>query len=184
MRGKAADEIFAELSSSEKTELLQRPFWQPVTDAGLSLAEIRQGSFFTKGGQRAVSGGGISYASGRSLVALMLQLEQGRLVDEWSSLELKRLLYATERRIRYASAPALNRAAVYFKSGSLYSCVPEEGFSCRSYRGNQRNYMNSLTVVEEVFGVVKLHYISVVLSNVLKKMQPNPIRPLAPECIS
>ncbi|MEH6610720.1 MAG: hypothetical protein V7696_15240 [Halioglobus sp.] len=169
VNSEAADKIFDELSSREKTELFQRTFWQPVTDAGLSLAEIRQGSFFTKGGQRAVSGGGVSYASGRSLVALMLQLEQGRLVDEWSSLELKRLLYATERRIRYASAPALNGAAVYFKSGSLYSCVPEEGFSCRSYRGNQRNYMNSLTVVEEVFGDVKVHYISVVLSNVLKK---------------
>jgi hypothetical protein len=60
-------------------------------------------------------------------------MEQGRLVDEWSSRQIKRLLYMTERRIRYAYAPVLHDAAVYFKSGSLYSCQKEEGFKCGKY---------------------------------------------------
>ena len=65
----------------------------------------------------------------------LLKMEQGILVDEWSSRALKRLIYMTERRIRYASSPALRDAALYFKSGSLYSCQPEEGFKCGKYKG-------------------------------------------------
>ncbi|RLA46718.1 MAG: hypothetical protein DRR04_05725 [Gammaproteobacteria bacterium] len=37
----------------------------------------------------------------------LVQMEQDELVDEWSSRALKRLLYMTERRIRYASSPVL-----------------------------------------------------------------------------
>jgi len=37
----------------------------------------------------------------------------------------------TQRRIRYASHPALYSYAVYFKSGSLYSCQPEPDFVCK-----------------------------------------------------
>jgi hypothetical protein len=95
-------------------------------------------------------------------------MEQGKLVDAWSSLEIKRLLYLTDRRIRYASSPALSDSAVYFKSGSLYSCKPEAGFVCEKYHGNVKNYMNSLAVVESTGGK-RLHYLSVVLSNVLRK---------------
>jgi hypothetical protein len=96
-------------------------------------------------------------------------MEQGRLVDEWSSRQLKRLLYMTERRIRYASAPALKDAAVYFKSGSLYSCQPEEGFKCGKYKGNKVNYMNSVAIVEQEVEGKKLHYVVIVISNVLRK---------------
>jgi len=96
-------------------------------------------------------------------------MEQGKLVDEWSSREIKLLLYLTDRRIRYASSPALSDAAVFFKSGSLYSCKPEEGFTCEKYRGNRLNYMNSLAVVETTDRKQPLHYVSVVLSNVLRK---------------
>ena len=45
-----------------------------------------------------------SYATARELMRFLLKMEQGKLVDEWSSLELKRLLYITERRIRYGSS--------------------------------------------------------------------------------
>jgi hypothetical protein len=95
-------------------------------------------------------------------------MEQGRLVDAWSSRQLKRLLYMTERRIRYASAAALQDAAVYFKSGSLYKCKEEPGFRCTTYRGNVINYMNSAAIVEQDFGSRKLHYIVIVISNVLR----------------
>jgi hypothetical protein len=96
-------------------------------------------------------------------------MEQGQLVDEWSSRQLKRLLYMTERRIRYASSPELSDAAVYFKSGSLYKCKEEEGFKCTPYHGNVYNYMNSMAIIERENEGVKTHYIAIVISNVLRK---------------
>jgi hypothetical protein len=96
-------------------------------------------------------------------------MEEGRLVDEWSSRQVKRLLYMTEHRIRYASSPALADSAVYFKSGSLYECAPEAGFSCGQYRGNVRNYMNSVAIVESPANKRQLHYVVTLVSNVLRK---------------
>jgi hypothetical protein len=161
--------FFRETPRADLTRLFQLTFWEPVTRNGLDLDEIRQGSFFTRQGKNNVSGGGNSYATARSLMQLMLRMEQGRLVDEWSSLQLKRLLYLTERRIRYASSPALHEAAVFFKSGSLYKCQQEEGFSCKAHHGNLINYMNSVAIVEQEIGGRKLHYIVTVVSNVLRK---------------
>ena len=71
--------------------------------------------------------------------------------------------------IRYASAPALREAAVYFKSGSLYSCKEEPGFTCKAYHGNARNFMNSVAIVEQEIDGVKLHYVVIVISNVLRE---------------
>ena len=161
--------FFDNTPAAEKTALFKQTFWEPVTRNGLSLDQIRQGSFFTREGKRLVAGGGLSYASARSLMQLLLQMEKGQLVDEWSSRALKRLLYMTERRIRYASSPALRDAAVYFKSGSLYSCQPEEGFKCGKYKGNKRNYMNSVAIVEADVGGKRLHYIVTLVSNVLRE---------------
>jgi len=161
--------FFKDTPRAELTRLFQQTFWEPVTRNGLDLSQIRQGSFFTAQGKRNVAGGGNSYATARSLMQLVLKMEQGRWVDEWTSRQLKRLLYMTERRIRYASSPALKDAAVYFKSGSLYSCKPEEGFSCGKYMGNKVNYMNSVAIVEQETGDRKLHYIVIVISNVLRK---------------
>jgi len=161
--------FFQQTSPSELTRLFGQTFREPVTRSGLDPDEIRQGSFFTRQGKKNVSGGGGSYANARSLVLLMLRMEQGRLVDEWSSLQLKRLLYMTERRVRYASSPALNEAAVYFKSGSLYKCKQEKGFSCKAYHGNVINYMSSVAIVEQEVDSGKLHYIAIVMSNVLRK---------------
>ncbi len=96
----------------------------------------------------------------------LLRMEQGRLVDAFSSREMKRLTYMTERRIRYASSPALSDAAVYFKSGSLYKCAP--GSPCRKYRGTVINFMNSVAIVESPAGSRRLYYL-VALSNVLGK---------------
>jgi hypothetical protein len=99
----------------------------------------------------------------------ILLMEQGKLVDIFSSREIKRLLYMTERRIRYASAPALYDSAIYFKSGSLYSCKKEPGFKCKKYHGNVKNYMNSVAIVETPAGVNRLHYLATLISNVLYK---------------
>lgn len=161
--------FFSETPRGELTRLFQLTFWEPVTRNGLDPGDIRQGSFFTRQGKNNVSGGGNSYATARSLMQLMLRMEQGRLVDEWSSLQLKRLLYLTERRVRYASSPALHAAAVFFKSGSLYKCQQEAGFSCKAHHGNVFNYMSSVAIVEQEIGGRKLHYIVTVISNVLRK---------------
>ncbi len=99
----------------------------------------------------------------------MLLLEQGKLVDVWSSLQIKRLLYLTDWRIRYASNHALNDSAVYFKSGSLYSCRPEPGFTCERNAGNRLNFMNSIAIIESENDGRPLRYMVAVLSNVLRK---------------
>jgi len=161
--------FFDTTPAQDKTRLFQAAFWEPVTRNGMSLDDIRQGSFFTREGKRLVAGGGLSYATPRSLMQFLLLMEQGQLVDEWSSRALKRLLYMTERRIRYASSPTLRDAALYFKSGSLYSCQPEEGFTCGKYKGNKRNYMNSVAIVEADVEGKRLHYIVTLISNVLRE---------------
>ena len=99
---------------------------------------------------------------------LMLMMEQGKLVDVWSSRQMKRLLYMTERRNRYASAPAPKDAAVYFNSGSLCKCKEEPGFRCTAHHGNVINYMNSVAIIEQEIDGKKLHYIVIVISNVLR----------------
>ena len=96
-------------------------------------------------------------------------MEQGRLVDEFSSREIKRLIYVTERRIRYASSPALANAAVYFKSGSLFECAPEAGFTCAPYAGNVKNFMNSTAIIESPAKGRELYYISTLVTNILRK---------------
>ena len=114
-------------------------------------------------------GPGDSYGTARELMRYLLRMEEGKLVDEWSSREIKRLMYVTERRIRYASAPSLADAAVYFKSGSLYECTKEPGFGCGQYMGNVKNYMNSIAIIEYPAGERKLHYMVTLISNVLRK---------------
>ena len=90
-------------------------------------------------------------------------------MDEFSSRQIKRLIYMTERRIRYASSPALKDAAVYFKSGSLYGCRQEADFKCGKYKGNVKNYMNSFAIIESPAGERRLHYLVMLISNVLRK---------------
>ena len=92
----------------------------------------------------------------------MTALESGKVIDPQSSLEIKRLMYMTDRRIRYAHAPVLDSAAVYFKSGSLYGC--RAGTSCGKYRGNRMNYMNSVCIVEQPDGA---RYLVALMTNVL-----------------
>ncbi len=153
----------------ELTALFEKTFYEPVTRNGLDLAMLRQGSFFTATGKQRVPGPGDSYGSARELMRYLLRMEQGRLVDEFSSREIKRLIYVTERRIRYASSPALAGAAVYFKSGSLYECAKEAGFTCRPYAGNVKNYMNSTAIIESPAADRKLYYMSTLVTNILRK---------------
>ena len=160
--------FFKQTPKTQLRDIFAKAIQDPVTRNGLDLQALRQGSFFTRVGKQRVPGTN-SYATSRELMRFCLKMEQGKLVDAFSSREIKRLLYVTERRIRYASSPALRHAAVYFKSGSLYKCKPEPDFKCRKYHGNVRNFMNSLAVVESPAGQKRLYYMVTLLSNVLRK---------------
>lgn len=161
--------FFDDTPKKDLTALFERTFLEPVAKNGLDPEGLRQGSVFTATGKRKVPGPGGSYGTARELLRYLLRMEQGRLVDVWSSREIKRLLYVTERRIRYASSPALAESAVYFKSGSLYKCKPEPGFTCRQYAGNEKNYMNSATIVESPAAGRSTYYMSTLVTNVLRK---------------
>ncbi|MGB5650144.1 MAG: serine hydrolase [Sedimenticolaceae bacterium] len=163
------ERFFKDTPPRELTELFQQTFFEPITRNGLDLEQLRQGSFFTHMGKKKVNGGGDSYGTARELMKYVLRMEQGRLVDEFSSRQIKRLLYMTERRIRYASSPALTDSAVYFKSGSLYECKKEPDFKCGAYKGNVRNYMNSVAIIEYPPGDNRLFYMSTLISNVLRE---------------
>jgi hypothetical protein len=161
--------FFDETPRPELAALFEQTFYEPVTRNGLDLDALRQASFFTAGGKRKVPDVGASYGTARELMRYLLRLEQGRIVDPWSSREIKRLIYVTERRIRYASSPALAEAAVYFKSGSLFQCAPEPGFTCRPYAGNVKNYMNSTAIIESPASGRQLYYMTTLITNVLRK---------------
>lgn len=163
-----AQSFWKNATRKELGELLVRAVQEPVVRNGLNLSELRQGKFFTRQGQERVPGPS-SHASARELMRFLFKLEQGRLVDPFSSREIKRLLFMTQRRIRYASAPALSGAAIYFKSGSLYACRAEADFTCGKYRGNVINMMNSVAIIEAPAGKGRLHYLVVVMSNVLRE---------------
>ncbi len=160
--------FFRDASRKELGELLVDSLLTPLTRNGLDVDNLRQGSFFTAEGKRRVPGTN-SICTTRELMHYLLLLERGRLVDTWSSLQIKRLIYITQRRIRYASSPALNDAALYFKSGSLYRCKDEEGFVCKKYQGNGDNLMNSVAIVESPAGEPRMYYMVALTSNVLRK---------------
>jgi hypothetical protein len=162
-----AHAFLAETPKQELAALFSRALQDPVTRNGLDIKQLRQGSFFTRQGKRRIPGT-TSYASPRELLRFLIRLEQGKLVDRFSSRELKRLIYMTQGRIRYASSPALGNAAVYFKSGSLYKCKAEPDFKCRKYHGNVVNMLNSVAIVESPAAERKLFYMVAVMSNVLR----------------
>ncbi|MEX2524391.1 MAG: hypothetical protein WD750_05495 [Gammaproteobacteria bacterium] len=139
---------------------------RPLEEAGFDINRIRQGSPFTATAKRYVAGTS-STGNVRDLIRLLNLIEAERFVDVWSSREAKRLLYMTQRRIRYASHPALNNDAVYFKSGSYYSCKPEPGFVCRKYRGNRINRLASIAIIESPANSPGLRYMVAVMSNEL-----------------
>jgi len=163
-----ADAFFRNTPKPELTERSIRVLEDPMVAMGLDTAQLRLRTFFTTGASRAIPGRG-SYSTPEQLVRWLVKMEQGKVVDSWSSLEMKKLLYFTRRRYRYAASPALNEAAVFFKSGSLFRCQPEEGFQCGQYQGNAENLMHSVAIVESPAGGEHPRvYLISMMSNVLK----------------
>ena len=163
-----AHAFFATAPKAQLSKLYLAAMLDPIAENGLDRRKLQQGSFFTREGKALIPGTS-SIGTAGELLHYLVRMEQGRLVDPFSSLELKRLLYLTDQRVRYASQPALADSALYFKSGSLYSCQPEPGFQCTKFHGNRLNFMNSVVLVETPDRSPPLRYAVAILSNVLKK---------------
>ena len=163
-RSKAEQDAFIrDTPKPELSKLAISALDEPLAASGIDNSRLRLGTFFTRNASKAIPGAN-SYASPNELLRWLLKMEQGKIVDEWSSLEIKKLLYFVRPRYRYASSPALDKAAVFFKSGSLFECKSEPGFRCMQYMGNVTNLMNSVTVVESG----EKRYLIAMMSNVLK----------------
>ncbi|TLF47017.1 serine hydrolase [Maribacter aurantiacus] len=161
-----ADAYFKETPKKLLTDMANDIVNLPLRQLGITHEEWRLGSFFTGGANTYVGDKGGSIGTPLGLMKFLVQLEQGKVIDEASSLEMKRLMYMTDRRIRYAQSPSLKEAAVYFKSGSLYKCDRSKGEECGKYMGNVMNYMNSIIIVEHPDNC---KYIVALMSNVLRK---------------
>ncbi|MEM9930569.1 MAG: hypothetical protein AAF840_12165 [Bacteroidota bacterium] len=159
-----AANFFKETPRGELRDLSRSVISEPLRHLGIGPDEFRVGTMFTRGASAIVPPEGGSQGSPRGLMKWLTALESGNIIDAPSSLEIKRLLYMTDRRIRYANAPSLDSAAVYFKSGSLYGCKP--GTSCGKYQGNRMNYMNSVCIVEQPDGT---RYLVALMTNVLNR---------------
>lgn len=157
-----SEAFFRTTPRGELRDLSKSVIREPLAQLGISPDEFRVGTMFTRGASGIVPPEGGSAGTPRALMKWLTALESGNISDLPSSLEIKRLMYATDRRIRYAHAPVLDSAAVYFKSGSLYGCLPNT--SCGKYRGNRMNYMNSVCIVEQPDGT---RYLVALMSNVL-----------------
>ena len=161
-----ANEYFEKTPRSELTEIHLQVVNDPLRKLGIGEDEWRLGTLFTRGASGIIPPKGGSVGSPLGLMKFMVALERGVVVDYLSSLEIKRLMYLTDRRIRYASNKTLDAAAVYFKSGSLYSCNRTTMPDCGKYRGNRMNYMNSVSIIERPDGTA---YLVALMTNVLKR---------------
>jgi len=161
-----ANEYFDNTPKSELADIAISVVNDPLRAIGITSDEWRLGMLFTDGGSDHIPPKGGSIGTPFGLMKYLIALERGLLVDMETSLEMKRLFYMTDRRIRYAGSPALKDAAVYFKSGSLYKCKEEEGYVCAKYKGNVDNFMNSVAIIEHQDGTT---YMVALMSNVRKK---------------
>ena len=156
---------FKNTPKSELSEMAINLVNEPLRELGITEDEWRLGKFFTNGAGNYVPGRDGSIGTPIGLIKFVIALEKGEVVDEQSSLEMKRLLYMTDRRIRYAASKKLDSSAVFFKSGSFYKCDKSKG-NCSNYAGNVYNYMNSVAIVEKPNGK---RYAVCLMSNVLQK---------------
>ena len=161
-----AETYFKETRRDSLTVYANRVVNDPLRKLGITEDDWRLGGVFTNGPDKYVGRMGGSTGTPKGLLKYLVQLEQGKVVDSASSLEMKRILYITDRRIRYAQSKRLDSARVYFKSGSFYSCDRSKPTYCADYAGNKFNYMNSVITVEHPNGK---KYIVCLMTNVLSK---------------
>ncbi|MCB0309713.1 MAG: serine hydrolase [Bdellovibrionales bacterium] len=155
-------------SPSSLGRLLRESVVSALSKAGLDPKKLNQTSLFTSRAKQIVQGSG-STANVHQLITLMYKMETGNLIDQFSSLALKKLLYSTQKRIRYASADSLDRAAVYYKAGSLFSCNPQQLQPCHRYQGTKTNQMNSIALIEDPARAPRLRYIVALSTDILRQ---------------
>jgi len=161
-----AEEYINNTDRKEMTKVAIALVNNPLRSVEIGTDEWRLGSFFTGGAKRRIGSAGGSIGTPAGLMKWMVALESGQLIDEKSSLEMKRIMYVTDRRIRYAATNELDSAAVYFKSGSFYKCDRDKNSDCGKYKGNVYNYMNSIAIVEQPDGTT---YMVALMTNVLNR---------------
>lgn len=161
-----AETYFKDTPRDTLTSLANAVVNDPLREIGITEDDWRLGGMFTDAAGKYVGRMGGSIGTPKGLMKWLVQLEQGNVIDKESSLEMKRLLYLTDRRIRYARSSKLDSARVYFKSGSFYSCDNTKSTPCGKYAGNRFNYMNSVITVEHPDGK---KYIVCLMTNVLSK---------------
>lgn len=153
--------FFSSHSPAQLATKITQIMHRAIRANGLDPQQLMQASLFTKAGKKAIPSVG-STINPREMLKLLLKMEQGKLVDQFSSMELKRLLYLTQKRIRYSNSYLLDEAAVYYKSGSLYSGGPP-------YEGRSRNILHSAVVVEAPAEAPRVHYLIMLSTNILQK---------------
>ena len=171
-----AENYFRTTPKPELSEIAVSVVNEPLRALGITHEEWRLGQLFTRGATAYIPGKDGSTGTPQGLMKWMVALESGRVIDPISSLEIKRLMYMTDRRIRYAANAQLKEAAVYFKSGSLYKCNRETMPNCGKYQGNVENFMNSVAIIEHPDGTT---YLVALMSNVLRKNSNNDHNQLA-----
>lgn len=138
-------QFLKDTTASERGDMLREVMDNPLTDHGINLDKLIQGRPFSWKGKQRYPGGKPSTGNTVELMKLLMLMESGQLIDAWTSLKIKQMMYITQKRIRYASHPVLNNSLVYFKSGSLYSCTYS---GCPKYKGNRLNLLASVAMVE------------------------------------
>jgi hypothetical protein len=169
---KEMDDVIADAGKSVLANLTEDLTNCVLESLDISRDEYRLGGFFTDGAEKHIPRQGGSTGTTLGLMKFMYALESGQVINERISLEIKRLMYITDRRIRYAASKSLDNDAVYFKSGSFYSFKPEPGYTRQNYAGNKFNYMNSVAIIEKQDSTQK-KYMVALMSNVLKKNSAN-----------
>jgi hypothetical protein len=163
---KQAEEFFKTTSKAQLADIATSVVNDPLRSVGITHDEWRLGQMFTRGATAYIPGKGGSLGTPVGLMKWLVALERGDIIDPESSLEIKRLMYMTDSRIRYAANRELRDAAVYFKSGSLYKCNGVPGDPCGKYRGNKENFMNSVAIIERGDSTV---YLVALMTNVLRR---------------
>lgn len=161
-----ADNYFKTTNRKFLSDQAENVVNEPLRALNITTDEWRLGTLFTRGASGIIPPQGGSTGTPKGLMKWMLALERGNIVDPASSLEMKRLMYMTDRRIRYGSNKELKDAAIYFKSGSFYKCDRNRDPNCKPYAGNVYNYMNSVAIVERPDETV---YMIALMTNVLNK---------------
>lgn len=159
-----AEEYFNSISHDSLRRMSHHVINNPLRNLGITRDEWRLGGPFTRNASNKMGRMEGSHGTPVGLMKFLINLEQGNIVDKETSLEMKRLLYLTDRRIRYAYSPKLHEARVYFKSGSYYSG------GNGNYMGSEFNYMNSVIIVEQPNNT---KYIVCLMTNVLNKNSAN-----------